>query len=64
MVGMKFAIDVIYLSKQRKVVKTRARMQPGWKFSLCLTAHSVLELPAGMLERTGTEKGDQLELIR
>lgn len=64
MVGMKFAIDVIYLSRERKVVKTRSRLEPGWTFSMCLTAHSVLELPAGVLDRTGTAKGDQLELIR
>jgi uncharacterized membrane protein (UPF0127 family) len=25
-------------------------------------AHSVLELPAGTLEETGTQRGDQLEL--
>ena len=32
------------------------------RISLCLSAHSVVELPAGTLDETGTTKGDQLEL--
>ncbi len=39
-VGMKFPIDVLYLDKQRKVVKIRAAM-PRWRMSACLWAHSV-----------------------
>ena len=31
---------------------------------MCLRAYSVLELPAGTLDRTGTETGDQLEFIK
>jgi uncharacterized membrane protein (UPF0127 family) len=31
---------------------------------MCLPAHSVLELPVGTIDRTGTEKGDELELIQ
>jgi uncharacterized membrane protein (UPF0127 family) len=33
-----------------------------WRASACLTAHSVLELPAGTIARTGTQAGDQLEI--
>jgi len=29
---------------------------------MCLTAHSILELPAGTAEQTGTVKGDVLEI--
>ena len=57
---MKFDIDVVYLNKAKKVLKVRARM-PKSRLSFCLTAHSVLELPAGMTESTATEAGDQLE---
>jgi uncharacterized membrane protein (UPF0127 family) len=32
------------------------------RIALSLLAHSVLELPAGTLEQTGTQRGDQLEL--
>lgn len=58
--GMKFPIDVLFLSKKRKVVKISAALKP-WRISLCLRAHSVLELPAGMAAETATEPGDQLE---
>lgn len=64
MIGMKFPIDVVYLNRKRVVLKIRERMAAGWKFSFCLTAHSVLELPAGTVSQTGTAKGDQLELIK
>lgn len=60
--GMKFAIDVLYLDRKRKVLKVRERLVP-WRISGCLRAHSVLELPAGMAEKTGTRAGDQLEFI-
>ena len=62
-VGMKFAIDVLYLDRKRKVLKVRERMVP-WRISGCLRAHSVLELPAGMAGKTGTLAGDQLEFVQ
>ena len=58
--GMKFPIDVVFLSAGRKVLKTRREMVRR-KLSACLWASSVLELPAGTLAATRTEKGDQLE---
>jgi len=61
--GMKFAIDVLFLNKKRKVLKVRPAM-PKRRIALSLLAHSVLELPAGTAERTGTVRGDQLELER
>jgi uncharacterized protein len=58
---MKFTIDVLYLDRKHKVKKVRPEMVP-WRMSACLTAHSVLELPAGTIARTGTAVGDQLEI--
>lgn len=58
--GMKFPIDVAFLDRKKKVLKIRHRMGPR-RLSFCLRAQSVLELPAGTLEATGTERGDQLE---
>ena len=58
---MKFTIDLVYLDRDRKVRKVRHRMVP-WRLSACLTAHSILELPAGAVAASGTEKGDQLEM--
>jgi uncharacterized membrane protein (UPF0127 family) len=59
---MKFAIDLVYLDRNKKVLKVRHRMVP-WRLSACLTAHSILELPAGAVAASGTEKGDQLEMV-
>jgi uncharacterized membrane protein (UPF0127 family) len=56
---MKFAIDLVYLDKQKKVRKVRHSVPP-WRLSACLAAHSVLELPAGSVAPTGTARGDQL----
>jgi uncharacterized membrane protein (UPF0127 family) len=58
---MKFPIDLVYLDKKRKVRKVRHRVPP-WRLSMCLTAHSILELPAGTAEQTGTLKGDILTI--
>ena len=59
---MKFAIDLVYLDRQKKVRKVRHRMVP-WRVSACLAAHSILELPAGAVAASGTKAGDQLEVI-
>lgn len=61
--GMQFPIDVLYLSKKRKVLKIRDNMKKS-RMSMCLWAHSVLELPAGRAAETGTVVGDQLEIIK
>jgi uncharacterized membrane protein (UPF0127 family) len=61
--GMKFPIDVLFLDKKRKVLKIRKDMGKR-RFAISLFAHSVLELPAGMAEASGTLPGDQLELKR
>jgi len=58
--AMKFDIDVVFLDKKRKIKKMRPNM-PKSRISLSLLSHSVLELPAGTLDSTGTQKGDQLE---
>lgn len=58
---MKFPIDLVYLDKLRKVRKVRHAVPP-WRLSMCLSAHSILELPAGTAEQTGTVKGDVLTM--
>jgi hypothetical protein len=58
---MKFPIDLVYLDKQRKVRKVKHAV-PAWRLSACLTAHSILELPAGTVEKSGTMPGDELSL--
>jgi len=60
---MQFPIDVLYLNKQKKVLKIRDNMKKS-RMSICLRAHSVLELPAGHAAATGTVVGDQLEFTK
>ncbi len=58
--GMAFTIDAAFLSKEGEVVHLIHRMKP-WRMSRYLfKARSVLELPAGTLESTGTRVGDRL----
>jgi uncharacterized membrane protein (UPF0127 family) len=58
---MKFPIDLVYLDKHRKVRKVRHAVPP-WRLSACLTAHSILELPAGTAKKSGTLPGDELSI--
>ena len=57
---MRFPIDLVYLDRGKRVKKVRSGVGP-WRLSACLPAHSVLELPAGTIERTRTENGDEVE---
>jgi uncharacterized protein len=58
---MKFAIDVVFLNKKRQVTKLRPNMVKN-RIALSLRAHSTLELPVGMIAKSRTEVGDQMEL--
>lgn len=58
--GMKFPIDVVFLSRDKKVLKVRREMGRA-RISLCLRAHSVLELASGTAR---VDPGDQLEFER
>jgi uncharacterized protein len=57
---MQFPIDLVYLDRKNRVRKVRGSV-PAWRMSACLTAHSILELPAGVIRETQTECGDTLE---
>jgi len=59
---MRFPIDLIYLDREHRVVKTRSNV-PAWRLSGCLRAHSVLELPSGLIHNTRTTPGDRLSLV-
>jgi uncharacterized membrane protein (UPF0127 family) len=58
--GMKIRLDIVFLDKNFQVRKISADLGP-WRMSICLRAHSVLELPAGAVARSGTQLGDRLE---
>jgi|SRR5580704_7970139 uncharacterized membrane protein (UPF0127 family) len=59
--GMKFAIDVAFLSGDRVVLRV-ARLKP-WRIAMGgRTTRSAVEAEAGALERWGVRVGDQLEV--
>lgn len=57
---MKFPIDLVYIDRHKRVKKVRNSVGP-WRLSACLSAHSILELPAGAASQAQTQRGDQLE---
>ena len=59
---MKFALDLVYLDRQKRVVKVRHNVKP-WRISASFKARSVLELPVGVIEESRTAVGDQLEFV-
>lgn len=59
---MRFPIDLVYLDRQHRVRKVRHAVG-AWRLSACLSAHSILELPAGTALASKTQRGDTLELI-
>jgi uncharacterized protein len=60
---MQFPIDLVYLDRKNRIRKLRSSVGP-WRLSVCLSAHSILELPAGTIHNTQTEPGDMLEFVR
>jgi uncharacterized membrane protein (UPF0127 family) len=61
--GMKFAIDVVYLDRKKKIRKISAGLAPR-RISVCLAAESVLEIPSGTAALTRSQVGDELEFVR
>ena len=59
---MRFPIDVAFVRRDGRVVTTRNTLKP-WRLAASLSAHLVVELPAGVLSRTGTRRDDMLTLL-
>ena len=60
--GMRFSIDVAFLSRSGRVSKVRSHLGPA---RLCLSpgAFAVIELPAGTLDTADTLPGDVLQIL-
>jgi uncharacterized protein len=58
---MRFPIDVLFLSSDKKVVRTVQDMVPFRISRHCTQSKSVLELPAYAIRVSQTQVGDQLE---
>lgn len=61
-IGMLFPIDLVFLSKEKKVVHIEEHVRPFRISKVSLKAVSVLELPPHAIYRSGTQVGDQLEM--
>ncbi len=61
-IGMKFPIDVVFLSKSNVVLGIISGLVPYRISGVRLWGHSVLELPKGTLKKSRTEVGDELEI--
>ena len=59
--SMRFAIDVLFVSKDGRVLRVRSNVRPG-RIAAAFRAFAVVELPVGAIERSGTRKGDQLQV--
>jgi len=59
--GMRFVFDALFLGPDRKVVGMYQRFRRNRISRVFWNARGVLELPAGTIERTGTEVGDEIE---
>ena len=59
---MSIPIDVVYVSREHKVVALDPAMKP-WSFGrIRRDSRYVVEVPVGTIERTETQTGDQLRV--
>ncbi len=62
MIGMRYAIDVLFLDDDRRVVGVISGLQPGKISPKIARATSALELPDGTLARLGVTEGAQIQI--
>ena len=60
---MKFAIDLVFVDKHKRVTKVVAALKPS-RMAMSWRAQGVVELPPGTAQATHTQAGDQLEFER
>lgn len=60
---MKFDIDVAFVAKDGRIVKTATALRP-WRMAGAFRAFATLELAARGLDESGTRPGDLLKLVR
>lgn len=61
--GMGYPIDVLFLDAAGEVVELFPAVSPNRVIRPVPRAAGALELPAGTLEATGTERGDRVEFV-
>jgi uncharacterized membrane protein (UPF0127 family) len=58
---MRFAIDVLFVDRQGRVVRVRTDVVP-FRIAIAPAAYAVFEFASGSLERAGLTRGDALEI--
>lgn len=61
-VAMRFAIDVIFVDRNWRVLYMRPEMPPFRMTGIYWKARCAIELPAGVIARSSTVVGDQLSV--
>lgn len=61
--GMKFPIDAVFLDRNNRVIAVTRNILPNRMTHVFFNAVSVLELPAGTIEATATNIGDEVTLV-
>ena len=59
---MSIKIDVLFLNNDNCICDFRKKLVPWKPIVRCSDAVAVIELPEGVIERTGTERGDLLDM--
>lgn len=62
MIGMHYALDVVFLNSRGDVVRTCEALAPGHVVPWVRHAHAALELPIGTIEATHTRVGDHVRI--
>ncbi|MFA7297136.1 MAG: DUF192 domain-containing protein [Dehalococcoidia bacterium] len=60
MFGMRYALDVVFVSRNGSVVRTYEALAPGRAVPWVRHAHEAIELPPGTIAATETQPGDRL----
>jgi uncharacterized membrane protein (UPF0127 family) len=58
---MRFAIDVVFVSRDGRVLKTYSTLVP-WRMAFSFGAFAVIELPAGALSQLEARRGDVMHV--
>lgn len=60
---MRFPIDVFFADKENKIIKIYRVLKP-WRISgIFLKSQLCVELPAGSIDASRTQEGDQIKII-
>lgn len=58
---MRFAIDVLFLGKDNRIVKLVPNIPPNRLSPIAWASQMAIELPAGKIAQTGTQLSDAIE---